>query len=71
MSFYEYRWDVHSCGPAYLKHLSPYDLNRGLHGSIKHLSLDLGDRVLIMEQLNHIDKMVQYDDIPDMLEYKF
>ena len=24
-----------------------------------------------MEQLNHIDKMVQYYDIPDMLEYKF
>ena len=36
----------HSCGPAYLKHLSPYDLNRGLHGLIKHLTLDLRDRVL-------------------------
>ena len=24
-----------------------------------------------MEQLNHIDKMVQYDDMPDMLEYNF
>ena len=36
----------HSCGPAYLKHLSPQDFNRGLHGSNKHLSLDLRDRVL-------------------------
>ena len=24
-----------------------------------------------MEQLNHIDKMVLYDGMPDMLEYKF
>ena len=24
-----------------------------------------------MEQLNHIEKVVQYDDMPDMLEYKF
>ena len=24
-----------------------------------------------MEQLNHIDKMVQYNGMPDMLEYKF
>ena len=61
----------HSCGPAYLKHLSPHDLNRGLHGLIKHLSLDLRDRVLTYGKLNHIDKMVQYDDMPDMLEYKF
>ena len=35
----------HSCGPAY-KHLSPYDHNGGLHDLIKHLSLDLRDRVL-------------------------
>ena len=41
----------HSCGPAYLKHLSPYDLNWGLHGSIKHLSLDLRDRVLTYETI--------------------
>ena len=34
------------CGPAYLKHLSPYDLNRDLHSLIKHLSLDLRDRML-------------------------
>ena len=31
----------HFCGPAYLKHLSPYDLNRGLHSLIKLLLLDL------------------------------
>ena len=36
----------HSCGLAYLKHLSPYDLNWGLHGLIEHLSLDPRDRVL-------------------------
>ena len=36
----------HSCGPAYLKHILPYDLNGGVHCLINHLSLDLRNRVL-------------------------
>ena len=36
----------HSCGLAYLKHLSPQVLDRGLHGLVKHLLLGRRDRVL-------------------------
>ena len=60
----------HSCGPAYLKDLSPSDLNWGLHGLIKHLSLDLRDRVLTYGTIKS-HRLVQYVDMPHMLEYNF